>query len=619
MPAASSDEIQSRLVRVWPLITWLIFFIGSSSAALSQELIPAGAEWRYWDQNALAEGWQFPSFDDSAWPVGAAQLGCGENDEITVMGRTESGHAQMLCYFRHEFTMQQAEAGDQLLLQWLVDDGAVYYLNGREIFRSNMPSGSLTEQTRARSNYYAPPENRWAQAWLPKSLLQPGDNTLAVAVYQVNDTSSDVSFDLRLTLDGPPAISRGPYLQMATQTSMTLRWRTPMPDSGWVRYGTAPQNLDLEVGYDAARTDHAVELTGLEPSTTYYYTIVGDRGELRSAPPYSFTTAPPAGVFKPFRVFVFGDSGTASRAAGQVRDRVMEQHQQSPADFWLMLGDNAYNNGTDAEYQRAVFDFYPTLLGNLPLWSTRGNHETLPEVYYDIFDLPTQAESGGLASGTEAYYSFDWANVHFVCLDSQGSNRDADGPMVQWLKQDLAQTDQQWIVAFWHHPPYTKGTHDSDDIEDSGGRMTQMRERVLPTLEAGGVDLVLGGHSHTYERTYMIGGHYGLSTELEPHMVLDGGSGDPRENSAYQQHAGGDAGAVYVVAGSSGSGYTPKAHHPAMFKSLGKMGAVTLNFTENQLQVEFVGRSGDRLDVFRLVRKPDVGSTTPPEVPDAPR
>jgi hypothetical protein len=612
------SQSRMRSVLNWAVLIFAV--IGWNSNASGQELIPAGSTWKYWDQGTLPASWSQADFDDSAWPSGPAQLGCGENDEITVMGRTESSHARTLCFFRHEFSMQAAEEADQILLRWLVDDGAVFYLNGQEIHRAYMPAGELSDETRARSGHYVRAENRWDQTWLPKHLLQPGRNTLAVAVYQINETSSDVSFDLRLSLDGPPAISRGPYLQMASQTSMTLRWRTPMPAQGWVRYGTDPKHLDLGHGYEGSRKNHTVTLNSLQPSTTYYYVVASGQQDLTpTQAPYFFTTAPEVDQPKPFRTFVFGDSGTASRKAAQVRDAVLQRHQKRPADFWLMLGDNAYNNGTDAQYQRAVFDFYPTLLSHLPLWSTRGNHETLPKVYYRIFDLPTKAETGGLASGTEAYYSFDWSNVHFICLDSQGTDRSADGAMVQWLEQDMAQTDQQWIVAFWHHPPYTKGTHDSDNVEDSGGRMSEMREQVLPTLEAGGVDLVLGGHSHTYERTYMIGGHYGLSTTFQPQMILDGGDGDPNGDGAYQQHAGGDAGTVYVVAGSSGSGYKPKAHHPAMFRSSGEMGAVALDFDAKQLQVTFIGRKGDTLDVFRLVREPDVGSATPPEVPNAPK
>ena len=69
---------------------------------------------------------------------------------------------------------------------------------------------------------------------------------------------------------------------------------------------------------------------------------------------------------------------------------------------------------------------------------------------------------------------------------------------------------RDWIVAYWHHPPYSKGTHDSDlEIE-----LIEMRTHVLPVLEDHGVAVVFGGHSHSYERSYLIDGHYGSSSEF---------------------------------------------------------------------------------------------------------
>ena len=76
------------------------------------------------------------------------------------------------------------------------------------------------------------------------------------------------------------------------------------------------------------------------------------------------------------------------------------------------------------------------------------------------------------------------------------------GAMATWLRSDLASTSQNWTIAFWHHPPYSKGSHDSDTEYELVG----MREVFLPILEANGVDLVLTGHSHDYERTWLING-----------------------------------------------------------------------------------------------------------------
>ncbi|NQU47738.1 MAG: metallophosphoesterase family protein [Planctomycetes bacterium] len=612
-----NGQLRASLGRL--ALTGVVVLVAQTSPIQAQELVTPGSIWSYSDSGTAPADWMQTDFDDSTWPAGPAQLGCGETDENTVMGMGPGSYARQLCYFRHTFDAQPTELDDELLLRWLVDDGAVFYLNGEEIHRSRMAAGALTSESFALREYYLDSENRWLHTWVPKAKLRPGRNTLAVAVYQLNNQSSDLSFDLSLELDRAPLFSRKPYLQLATTTSMTLRWRTPFPSNYWLHYGVDPENLDHGIGHNLQSTDHQVCLQMLEPDTDYYYQIdvVGatrtSKSELRS-----FRTAPVPGNPDPFSVFVFGDSGTASRGAADVRDVILKRHLAKPAEFWLMLGDNAYQNGTDQQYQRAVFNFYPTLLRQLPLWSTRGNHETWPAVYYNIFAHPTQAEAGGLASGTEAYYSFNWGNVHFICLDSQGSNRLADGPMVQWLKQDMAQIEQDWIIAFWHHPPYTKGTHDSDNPVDSAGRMTQMREQVLPTLEAGGVDLVLAGHSHAYERSYMIGGHYGLSGEFAPEMKLDGGSGDPASDGPYQRHAGGQKGAVYCVAGSSGSAFRGSFDHPAMFRSLARMGALTLDFDGDQLDVNFLARNGDTIDVFRLVQSP-AGETTPSEVRNAPK
>ena len=155
------------------------------------------------------------------------------------------------------------------------------------------------------------------------------------------------------------------------------------------------------------------------------------------------------------------------------------------------------------------------------LWPTLGNHDgatadsaTGTGPYYDIFTLPKAAQAGGIASGTEAYYSFDYGMIHFVSLESFETNRAANGAMLTWLQQDLATTTQPWLIVFFHHPPYTKGSHNSDvDLES-----IEMRQNALPILEAAGVDLVLTGHSHSYERSYLIDGHYGTSSTFTQAM-----------------------------------------------------------------------------------------------------
>jgi acid phosphatase type 7 len=146
------------------------------------------------------------------------------------------------------------------------------------------------------------------------------------------------------------------------------------------------------------------------------------------------------------------------------------------------------------------------------LFPTPGNHDyysatqsSRSHTYYNIFTMPTAGESGGIASGTEAWYSYDWGNIHFLSLDSYGTESpnnsrlyDTTGPQVNWIKNDLAANNKKWTVAYWHHPPYTMGSHNSDTESE----LVNIRQNFIRILERYGVDLILCGHSHDYERPY---------------------------------------------------------------------------------------------------------------------
>jgi hypothetical protein len=199
-------------------------------------------------------------------------------------------------------------------------------------------------------------------------------------------------------------VTRGPYLQSGSHDRVTVRWRTDLAAGSLVEYGTDPGALGLSEGTAAPVTEHEVALHDLLPGTSYYYRVAS------SPLVHRFTTAPAPGTAHPTRVWVIGDSGTADAGARAVRDAFTAFAADRPADLWLMLGDNAYQDGTDAEYQRAVFDMYPDMLANDVLWPTLGNHDghtadsrTQSGPYYDLFTLPRAGEAGGVPSGTEAY------------------------------------------------------------------------------------------------------------------------------------------------------------------------------------------------------------------------
>jgi len=445
------------------------------------------------------------------------------------------------------------------------------------------------------------------------------------------------------------------FIQQLGTDRVIIKWRGNREggsEAGLLCFGTDMNFLPLssETAATVTATGHSeVLLSGLEPDTTYYYSV---GGAATGGAGRSFHTSPADGSVPSdgnTRIWIVGDSGTAGDGhpeARYVRDGYLDFVVDSggePADLFLMLGDNAYNQGTDLEHQLAVFDVYPEILANTPLWPTIGNHEMgtvgasrdsdpgsyavsgsgetggpdpapdSPMPYLNIFTLPTAGEVGGLASGTEQYYSFDYANVHIVSLDSQLSARDETNraTMLRWLQDDLMANSSDWTIVIFHHPPYTKGSHDSDKV--LGGidqPITDMREQFTPVFDMYGVDLVYGGHSHIYERSYYINGHTGLADTFDPlvHAELNDASmpATGRGAEAYTQISrnGTDDKVVYTVAGNGGkvTSTSQGFPHPAHFFSELTLGSVVLDINESTLEASFVGTDGEVLDSFTMTR-----------------
>jgi len=437
----------------------------------------------------------------------------------------------------------------------------------------------------------------------------------AVATDNNGLTATSAPVSITVTDDLPVVLVRGPYLQIGTPTGGLVRWRTDLPSDAVVFYGTDLSGLTNLAVQATITNEHIVQISGLQPETKYYYSIGSSTRPLAGGPDYWFITSPQPAVSKATRLWVLGDSGTANQNARNVRNAYYDfAATNRPADIWLMLGDNAYQSGTDAEHQAAVFDMYPATLRNLFLWPTIGNHETAQSFtamdfpYLDIFSLPQNGEAGGVPSGTEKYYSFDYANIHFICLDSMTSTRSATSPMAQWLQNDLAATAQDWIIVFFHHPPYTKGNHNSDaELE-----LIEIRQNLLPILEANGVDLVLCGHSHAWERSFLLHGHYGLSGTLTNSMKIDGGDGREDGTGSYRKNAEGE-GVVYTVAGNGGQITGGSLDHRAHFLSLNELGSMIIDVNSNRLDAIFLATNGVSRDHFTLLKaSPDV---TPPAAP----
>jgi PKD repeat protein len=606
----------------------LLTLPGGAAHAAETVLLPAGSTWRYLDTGVAPDpSWTTAAYDDSTWSSGPAPLGYGLFDIATEVGYGVDPFARYVTtWFRTEVQIPDPGAYDAFALELRRDDGALVYLNGVEIARVNLPAGAISPTTLATASVLGADQDAFFPLVIPDGLARAGANTLAIELHQQTNFSTDLVMDASVSgWDGPTAVTRGPYLQQLAPDGVLVRWVTDGPSTGHLFW--APGALTSPMpGQPPPRThrvddpvvafEHTLRITGAPPDTQIGYAVGSDPTGWFSGggSRHVFRTAPEPGQARPIRVWALGDGGTADANAAAVRDAYrLLAPDPLETDVWLMLGDNAYGSGLAQEYEEAVFQFFPEMLRQVPVWPAMGNHDgysafsdTQTGPYFDLFDLPTAGESGGVPSGTEAYWSFDYGNVHFVCLDSYHSDRGAGGAMATWLEADLAANTLDWVLAFFHHPPYSKGSHDSDNELE----LVEMREEILPILEEHGVDLVMSGHSHSYERSFLLDGHYGDSSTLDRAvMIRQDHDGDPTSEGGYTKWPEGPApheGAVYVVAGSSGMTSGGSLDHPAMVVSANVLGSLVLDIDGLSLTGQFLDDLGNVVDTFAL----DKGRTT---------
>jgi hypothetical protein len=172
----------------------------STIQPFSTTILPAGTSWRYWDSlTPVGSGWARTDFDDAAWPLASARFGWGLDGE-----RTPLTEGRVTSYFRRSFSFINPGVVSELLFQLARDDGAVVYLNGAEIFRSNMPGGDVTSSTLALASVNPPEETMYFPTVISSSGsgFVDGNNLVAVELHQSSSSSSDAGFDLQIVLRG---------------------------------------------------------------------------------------------------------------------------------------------------------------------------------------------------------------------------------------------------------------------------------------------------------------------------------------------------------------------------------------------------------------------------------
>jgi hypothetical protein len=211
----------------------LDFYALPQSGQTVLTLVPDGSVWKYLD-NGTDQGtaWREPGYNDGAWREGPAPLGYGDNDVATVVGYgPDSRNKYTTTYLRQAFVVTNLASVASATLALMRDDGAAVYLNGREVFRSNLPAGTLTYRTLASATVSGSDETKFFETDLNPALLLEGTNWIAVEVHQANLTSSDIGFDLRLTATKASAFPAPELSWERSVDALLVSW--PAAFSGW--------------------------------------------------------------------------------------------------------------------------------------------------------------------------------------------------------------------------------------------------------------------------------------------------------------------------------------------------------------------------------------------------
>lgn len=420
---------------------------------------------------------------------------------------------------------------------------------------------------------------------------------------------------------------RGPYLQTATSNSITVRWRTNTALQGRVYYGNTAGNLNNIIDDSVSKTEHIINIGKLKAYTKYYYAIATFSTVLQKDTSDYFYTLPATGDTGTYRIGIFGDCGNNSINQRNVRDAFIKYLGNNYLNSWILLGDNAYANGFDEQFQTGFFNIYRAkLLKQSPLWPCPGNHDydnvrtnqlskNIP--YYSIFTTPEKGEVGGVASNSKSYYSFDLGNIHFISLDSYGIElgqyrlSDTLSPQVNWLKNDLSSNkNKDWVVVFFHHPPYTMGSHNSDTEKE----LVLIRKNLLPLLERYHVDVVLTGHSHVYERSAPMSGYYGLQNDFRDSYNISNSTGifDGSANSCPYIKDTNNRGTVYVVSGSAGQLGGQELTYPLFSNKYSNNtvgGSMMMEVHDNRLDVKWICTDNKIHDQFTIMKNVNKSSS----------
>lgn len=308
-------------------------------------------------------------------------------------------------------------------------------------------------------------------------------------------------------------VNRYPNIQRPSQTTATIAWRRANSSTGTLYLGTSSAVWFDSLSTVGMEQKHFFDLAGLQANTKYYYQVKS------IAPSDTFVSAietfytAPLPLEDKISFLAYGDCGYNNTVQNQVSG-LMEQEN---VDFAIVTGDIDQNVGDD--YDNIFFGVYKDMLKHNCHFTCIGNHDTYADgaaTYLDAFYL-----FNNNAANTERYYSFDWGDAKFVCLDGNIDYK-VGSDQFNFMIDEFKCNDKKWLFIFFHQPPWTNSWSLDYYIPFSPYFLYQgdedMRSDLVPEFEKYGVDFVVNGHSHCYQRgdmngvQYLITGGAGAST-----------------------------------------------------------------------------------------------------------
>jgi predicted MPP superfamily phosphohydrolase len=353
------------------------------------------------------------------------------------------------------------------------------------------------------SSTNTPSVNWLLAATISVLLLACGPPTPATSPWEANESS---------------LLTTGPYILLGEAGVAYVAFKSPDSDQPIVEWAAGTSDADSQVvRVPAVQIGNlfVATLEALPGGEVIRYRVVTKRGSTE---------------FQSFRVDVGSDESIEFAAFGDTRTghsvhrAVIEAMNREDIDFVIHTGDMVANGGRDAEWDQ-FFQIERPLLSHVPILPSIGNHDMSARNNYQHYFLQNLWAKG------RRYYSKDWGNLRIIAVDG-GIECKEGCDQFQFVENALREAAKKnmLVILFLHYPPFSSGKHGSN---------LGVQEPITDLAKRYGVELVIGGHDHNYERTkpidgttYLVSGSAGAPiravdpqwftahARTEPHFVL---------------------------------------------------------------------------------------------------